>query len=656
MPTPQVPMVAGAVALVLGAHLGFAAPQGPITTTFINDRVEMRFADGSVLARPAQEPLHAGGRGRRDLIFDLDVQPVADGFDAILTIANPTTESLPGGKFHIGEFLLGPSISWQDFNTDGHADTITLDEQTHPRGWGYPMQLYSPVAVARNNDFAVGVSIQYPVLEYEQSVRIELVSPTEVGGDGKAGWAIDIWLANRGDSYNDDVPAGASREYRITVRVSDEPDEWIRTLVPYREYFRNMYGGVSYTRDPRPIKATSIALQSRANSSSPLGFTRSSMRPDVHGWEPWADEFKRNRHDWNRLMVWTPTGVYRRNHQNNFPFLFTSHWLEGAQYGHNMGDAVAELSQVPGDDFALGLWWGRSCQVMREWDMPAWEPLDPDNSEHVQLAFTELDLAAQAGATMIGLDAFAHAYTPTWKLHGWLRAMQERYPQITFISESRNPDILHRLAPTYIDAYVFDPRIQDVEQLRVVKSPLVLADFLLPGHETWAGLAFNRIKQAYVGGDVPTHVIRAEAQRAAQLGYVPVIFANEAPRAQEFDAVESWRTTVPADLQLAPGPSVQIAGDDSESSSGAAAATGNNSGAGGSSNSGQDPSVTSSGIVIVNSGDGAVGAPSDGEVHRPFEDEAEKPKRRRPLVFLRGRNSRGNDDDDDDNEGDDDGE
>ena len=93
------------------------------------------------------------------------------------------------------------------------------------------------------------------------------------------------------------------------------------------------------------------------------------------------------------MLLWAPTGLYGRNRNLNFPFLFTSHWLAA---GHAMGDASEVLREVPPDGAELGLWWGRSAQVMRGWDSGEVSKLDPANAEHVEAAFAARRRLAKA--------------------------------------------------------------------------------------------------------------------------------------------------------------------------------------------------------------------------------------------------------------------
>ena len=221
-----------------------------------------------------------------------------------------------------------------------------------------------------------------------------------------------------------------------------------------------------------------------------------------------------------------------------------------------MNGAVDELSGMTlPDQSAWGLWWGHSLEYQPSWNSPDVTSLDLDEPRQVEAAFAELDRAAQAGATLMGLDAFSHRHLPPWKSYHWLLRMQQRHESMTFITEGCTVDFMHTLAPTWIDSYAANSlpahRQGDLSRRHA------LADWLLPGHEIWAGMLFNRKSEA-TGTELPLPMMRREIARIAQLGYVPVIFIEAARPAQTLRATESGTqeaqsqpTTPPASTQPA---------------------------------------------------------------------------------------------------------
>jgi hypothetical protein len=488
----------------------------------------------------------------------MDVVERPGGFDVIYTFVNDTNEPLPLGSVRLGVITLGENIRLHNFKLDGQEEPADFDGNPTPGVWSYPLKLYSPIGVIKNDDYAIGVSLLYPVLQYKHEAAWRLWSPGGANGSGEGGrgWAMEFKFSNFGWenensmlSYPGVIPPGEERVYTMCVRVTRNPDDWMRTLLPYRDYFRSQYGEVQYQRDPTPVRQLIAAGSWATTDENPLGMVQEDRRPDIHGWGPWADYLREVGTSWRRAVVWKPSGVFRENISLNFPFQFTSNWMNPA---YNMDNAVQKLSTVPSDNFQFGLWWGRAAQVMYQWDTPHYEGLNPNDPEHVQRGFAELDLAGAAGATIVGLDQFSHLHTAPWKLIKWLELMQERQPQIKFVTEARRPDIFHVMAPTYIKGFLDAEHVDSLEELYQVNSPLYLADFLLPGHETWVAVEVNLL-EAYYGRPPTLDEAVVEIQRFASMGYVPLIWSDLVTSPDEsFNAAESWNETVPEDLRLPP--------------------------------------------------------------------------------------------------------
>lgn len=487
----------------------------------------------------------------------IDVRPRQTGFDLVYTYVNNAAAPQRLGTIQIGEFLLGDQISYRNFRWDGKEKQASRADPPQ-RNNVYPSSTYSPAFVMVNERYAVGVSVQYPIMEYRHECTFGAWVPDQGREPAQTpGWILTSVLSNvnRGENLPHPaiLPPGESREYTLSIRFIDKPSEWIRTLTPYREHFRNLYGGVRYERNPNPVRAVTLSLPNLTSSDNPYGFRTIAPRPDRYGFAGWAAHLRDVGRDWRRMMLWNPSGVYRVNRQNNFPFQFTTNWVDGDPNGRDMRDAPEHFRSVADSGVTLGLWWGRSAQLMQSWDTPDYEDFDPGDPSHVEAAFRELDLAAEAGATMIGLDAFSHRHAPYWELAEWLIRMQERYPQMRFITESRKPDFMHALAPTFMAGYGIVDNPETIEDVQRIKEPFHLADFLLPGHETWIGMFPNRLAGIY-GRMARPDEMDPEIRRVASLGYVPCVFVDDLAPVEEYEAARSWEFTVPEDLQIAIDP------------------------------------------------------------------------------------------------------
>ncbi len=458
-----------------------------------------------------------------------------DGCDLVFTFVNDTGEWSALGKITVAGVRFDESITAHDFRFDGKPITINADNSgIGVSGWYYPGGTYSPVNVLEDGDYKVGMQLIYPVLEYKHQVKIRSKAQFPSGG---VAWFTEFTLnANDELKYSaaGDLAPGETREYTVAVRAVTGNRPWQATLEPYREYFQAKYGAVKYVRDPRPIQCNSLAVDGNHEAENPYGFAGGyNLRPDLFGFGRWVDRLvERKDQGFDRILVSKPTGQFYVNQQNNIPPLFTSHWLDGGEYGHNMGDAVEQFRRIPQVGLDLGLWWGRSAQVMPDgWDTYRIEDLNPQNVEHIMLGFRELDLAYEAGARTIGLDAFRRMQA--WDALEWLQLMQARAPGTRFVTEPVCGDIVHNFVP----AFQVATRPASEAALRV-ETRHFLADLLNPGHEIWGYIRVDRFTD-YLGHEPTVEEWTAEAERVAALGYVPAI-SEPIQTTPGMVAVDSW--------------------------------------------------------------------------------------------------------------------
>jgi len=499
---------------------------------------------------------HYTPRRRASLEPEVEIVEHPNGFDLVYTYTNDRTQPMPLGVLDVDGIRLDGDFWWRGFTRDGGL--VARDEED-PRDsymFSYPQghkANYSPVAVVETPTHVIGISLLYPLFEYKHDVRGRL---QEVRLENDPGhWAFRWKLSDLGYEagrvkldYEALLPPGETRQYTVAVRVTNDRERWLETLAPYREYFHSLYGDVAYERDPRPVHPITLAGGGKLSHDNPYGFRIERFRPDLYGWGPLL-EWLGDRRDLSgkRVMFWQPSGLQRINRSRNFPFKFTSFWNEGDEHGHAMGDAAEEFNRFASqNNVDVGFWWGSSSRVAERWDQPGFEYFDIENPEHVALAFHELEGAVAAGATIIGLDAFGgDAHVPTWDLARWIEMMQVRYPGVRFITERNKPDVLHRLAPTYYQAY--DKTIRNpssLSEIRVIDEPLYLADYLLPGHETWLSLRYILVDRAR-GIDVDDDFNRREYERALRNGFIPVTFGLEGGFESSDTAAHSWQNTVP---------------------------------------------------------------------------------------------------------------
>ena len=531
-----------------------APESGPI-------QVNSRLVDGQLEMRDAATGafycVNQGMKLVRDsgpgVTNELTLQPQPTGADIIVKLRNTSGQPQKAGTINTGIFNLGHEIDYFDFRRASKAVRINREAPNLASfATQYPADSYSPVMVLRNQSKAIGVSIQYPVMTYKHDVLVNMASPPAGFAQGPAGrgWMVGFNLSNLGGEHvhtrlNNQaiIPPGETRTYVVSVRMTSDVNNWATTLLPYRDYFREMYGGVQYQRRSHAVRGMNASMGENCSDSNPFGFDE-FMRPDLHGWGRMVNEV--TRYQFNTTMIWTLSGFYRNNTQLNYPYL-TASPLRNHPRLATAFDAATGLKQVAQSGRELGVWWGRSLQVARNWDTGEAIPFDPDNPELASLQLRELQAMHDLGATCIGLDSFTHDLTPIWKAIPWMRDMQARFPGITFVTEPSNCDIVNTIAANWVDCteatYGRPPTVGD---LYYIKGPDVLADLVVPGHETWASLAYHWHKM-YFNIDPSPAYIAADMRRLASFGYVPLVFSNVNSPADVRPA-PSWETSLPRSI------------------------------------------------------------------------------------------------------------
>ncbi|MEM1184192.1 MAG: hypothetical protein AAGI53_04230 [Planctomycetota bacterium] len=540
--------------------MGIAPTNGPITSLGdVFDAGDKVFRD-----RPLVDASLWAPAGVPPLAPTIDAAWLSDGVDLTLTYTNTSSVAMHPSSVRIPVLDRTGSKLYRDMKFGGKLSTPGYNSSNNWSGpmLGYPGSLYAPATVVENHtsNLAVGVSVQYPVLEYEQNVYIY---QSDFGGNG--GFLISI-LPNPDNpnttSYDPaaNIQPGETRTFTVSLRVRQidfqtaHEGEWMHTLQTYRRWFRGNYGPVQYTRRPEQVNAESLSQASQLSTSNPYGFTyQSTRRPDHFGFGPWRAEWDLvAATGWERMMVWQPTGLYLTNTNNNFPPQFTSEWgsiLSAVLPGYN--DSIKPLATYAQETGGtLGLWWGRSMQVADTWDDPVLELFDPSNPTHVAFRANELNGAVDVEATEVGLDAFTKA--GQWQSYWTLVDNRVAYPSIKFITESLHGDFVHTLAPNY--AKQTKSPGSTTGQLYRFSQGVPIMDFLLPGHETWAQMEVRHIKTKLglpSGANIPPEDTRPFIDEVADMGFVPVFFGTAATEntPTEFDAAETWLTTVPPALR-----------------------------------------------------------------------------------------------------------
>ncbi len=499
-----------------------------VTSHLISGKLEIRDARNGLGIVVPTAPILSGFPDTVQTSIDMHSQPT--GVDLVITAHNTSNAAATLGHISAGIIKLGNDIESFDFNAT--SDPLHLNMFTfHAPAYNYPNDMYSPVFVLRNSSYAVGVSLQYPMLEYKHDVVTSLNNPHDISpGAGPItpedgfGWYAMFWLGNPIAPITArwaTLAPGETRTYVMSVRVTRNPQEWQTTLLPYRDYFRAHYGGVKYTRDTTPIVGTQLADESLVSSANPFGFG-TQQRPDLNGWGPTKATLLSQYPTWPTIMLASPSGLYQHHSERNYPYQFTTHWNATPRLAE-VYNTTNGLPSLVAAGKQLGLWWGRSCEVSTEWDTANYELFDPDNPAHAQASLAEMDGAARAGATLVGLDTFMTSLTPVWKQYAWIQLLEQRYPNIKFCTETSSCDIMHTLAPTFVPGWcrAFSSRPASIDDLIIIRHANYLCDFINPGHETWGQLSYQEQRGCGLALSQPMPSFKRKSQTSRPMATAP---------------------------------------------------------------------------------------------------------------------------------------
>jgi hypothetical protein len=559
--------VACATGLPVAAHGRQAPPPESgdrlVDVKRVGSEVEMRdAAGGAPLLIPKGIPLWEGKNNPTALEPSIDIRAQPAGFVAVYTFSNTGPEPRALGALSLGVLTLGRRVDYPDLGSICEPRYADYTEGYKARQGQYPDTLYSPAWVLENQSYAVGVSLQYPILEYRHNVRLCLYSPEGrfAVGEGGRGWKLEFLLSNTGNDTGETglahsglIEPGQTRTYTVSVRVTRKPAEWVRTLVPYRDWFRAAYGGVSYERQGGCIGAQTLASAALCGESNPLGFADS--RPDLNGWGEAVGGLLARR-GWDTLLFLNPSGSYGASRAGNPPYQFATNWNATGPLA-TACDPQIGFPRLPARAQKIGFRWGRSLQVARQWDDPGPVPFDPHNPDHRRLAFAEMDLAVKAGATTIALDAFSPRFTPLWDLVEWVADLKARYPGVRFAADAVSCDLIHRQIAAIYRGSKDRAEVAGPVEIDGFTNPHLMADFLLPGHETWGAFGWTAYDE--FGITFTDQQKTDRLRQIAALGFTPCALEPFDLKDHDIQAAETWKSTVPADLRPGIG-----AGDDTD--------------------------------------------------------------------------------------------
>ena len=536
-----------------------------IFTTIKDSSVKvLRKKDKKVLIDTKNQLLYKDkSSGALDISYKIIKQ--IGGFDVVYTVVNKTKKTQLMPDFQLPNIGLknGRYLDILNTNTIQYMQkrdlkafkknyfTISSFSQIDKKGKRLEEQMhyasdtlspYSPVICAKDGDFAIGSSLNYPFLRYEdktprsrgehQVLMNKLYPKMRLYKDAKV-WRLSY-------SFDEDgvlvgrIGAGKKYVFTLPIRFS-KPKNWLFTLHPYKEYFSKLYKKEkSYTKDVSPILLISFSFYGdNVTSKSPRGWSWLFENTDEDGYSslPLKQVVQglslvMDKKGYKRVLLSTLSGVYEADENSELfdelPFQFISNFQPDMQ--KELKESLAIFKKAKQD---IGFWWGiagmmpvdKKGEVISfdKWKPHSDTPFLLDNPSHSRYAKRQLDISKALGVDSISLDAFVRMQERDRVL--WLDIMKRYAPDIKFALEQQ-VDFMHTQAPIIIqpENYAFD----DIDYSKsVLTQPAIFAHYLNPNAEIQVLLEYSAYmkNQSYI-------------KKLVKWGYTPIIVF---PSSEKFD-------------------------------------------------------------------------------------------------------------------------
>ena len=448
-------------------------------------------ADGSVLRKPTQHEQFFIDKSNGALKIDYKIIEKIGGVDIEYSLVNPTLKPQAIPDFTVD------GLTFKNVSNNGYIEILNtlnfqymhkreLNEQAflkyryfdvNGENHVYP-EVYSPVIVAHDKDYAVGSSLNF----FYQKDRLQPHMRVYKLHNG-------LWRYSYNGIDNRKLEPKESLRLTLSIRFA-KPKNWLYTLFPYKKHFNKLYGKDKniVPKDLRPISGIILSYGSAAyenylecqdkevNCDSDLNNISKYnlygynyyIRPDLYGLDGKNSQYqdqrfittyiqKLQKSGFKRSMIWTHSGQYWRcpkgkiaNNDGyvecttNYPPQFMN------APSQKVKASLSAFKKFKNSGIALGLWWGRSGQVPYPltWNPKEVIPFDIEKKTHIDFYLNELAFAKYIGATEIGLDAYSNMKIESQL--PWLIKMKKLLPDMKFYNEGTVSDFLHTQTSAFI--------------------------------------------------------------------------------------------------------------------------------------------------------------------------------------------------------------
>ncbi len=517
-----------------------------------------RKKDNKVLLATKNMPLFVD-KSNKALEISYRIVPKTGGFDVNYRIKNPTKKSHLMPDFHIPGIGLNAKKTLDILNTNtkhymekrelsefkrfgrdyfsvsafSQIDNSGVRQEKEMHYGADTLSAYSPVISVKTKDFAVGSSLNYPLLKYEDKTKTsrgrysvlmnKLYPKMRIHKDANS-WRFSYSFDKKGLLKG---RIGAKKEYRFTIPVRfSKPKYWLLTLHPYKEYFLKHYPIKNkFPKDVKPILLVNFAFYGDSiTQKSERGWAWILENVDKKGYSylPLKQVSRglsqvMQLNGYERILFATFSGVYDTRKSPKLiwelPFQFITNLEKNMQ---KELDESLNIFKEAGQKY--GFWWGIAgmMPVDKKGEVISFDtwlphsdiPFILKNSTHKEYAQRQLLAAKDAKADSLSLDAYVRMEENS--RIKWLKQMKKTTPKIKFVLEQQ-VDFMHSDATIILQPE--NPAFENIDYSKsMLEKPAIFSHYLNPKAEVqvWLKQNITKDKTAYI-------------KRLVEWGYTPII-------------------------------------------------------------------------------------------------------------------------------------
>jgi len=416
------------------------------------------------------------------------------------------------GPYYGSYTLTGDQVNGRNYCTYDSGNDITICRYMDNRRYrGGVTNSYSPVIVAKDNDFAVGVALEYPFLDYnydttnyggtlntKKDPNFKLYPFMRIVKDGNS-WIYEyafIHYQNPEEQFDGYIPAGQTYHFTIPVRFS-QPTKWLLTLYPYKNYLKTTYGeSFAPQRSSQPVLWVNLAFYGiyAEQNNNPRNWSYNwQLIDDGSPVELPIEEVTAGlsnimeSHGYNDILLHGLSGLYPVTSGSSMYSEIPNQFVVGRPDYMKGGALNNALQTFTNAGQKYSFWWGisGSMPVDGNEDVLSYSQWLPDhdipfklnNSTHKNFATYQLNQALNLSPSGIGYDAYGRMEEKT--AMQWLDEMHDIINTAgteTEIWLEEMSDIKHKKAGIIRQGYTDWREIQH----NAISKPPVLAQYLNP--------------------------------------------------------------------------------------------------------------------------------------------------------------------------------